>query len=195
MATRSLYSMFSVHHSLEEQTLNDDDIDEFRRAVSGAKPLKHEKRIAANRAKPKPRARFSKADEREVLNESLQDDIDTIEHGYGAALRYHRASVGRRTMRKLARGGYSVQDEIDLHGMTVDEAKQRLADFVDYSVMRGNLCVRIVHGKGLGSGDRGPVLKNAVNRWLRKWDSVLAFVSTRQVDGGTGAIYVLLQKV
>ncbi|NND47570.1 MAG: DNA mismatch repair protein MutS [Woeseiaceae bacterium] len=195
MATRSLYSMFSVHHSLEDLTLNDEDIDEFRRAISDAKPLKSEQRIPEMRPKPKPRARFSKADERKVLNESLQDDIDTIEHGYGAALRFHRASVGRRTMRKLARGGYSVQDEIDLHGMTVDEAKLRLADFIDYSVMRGNLCVRVVHGKGLGSGERGPVLKNAVNRWLRKWDSVLAFVSTRQVDGGTGAIYVLLQQV
>ena len=194
MATRSLYSMFSVHHSLKDQTVNDNDIDEFRRAISGAKPLKHEKRIAVNRPKPKPRAKFSKADEREVLQESLQDDIDTIEHGYGAALRFNRASVGRRTMRKLARGGYSVQDELDLHGMTVDEARQRLADFIDDSVQQGKLCVRIVHGKGLGSGDRGPVLKNAVNRWLRKWESVLAFVSTRQVDGGTGAIYVLLQK-
>ncbi len=97
-------------------------------------------------------------------------------------------------MRKLARGGYSVQAEIDLHGMTVAEARPRLTDFIEYSLIANKLCVRIVHGKGLGSGDRGPVLKNAVNRWLRKWDSVLAFVSTRQVDGGTGAIYVLLQK-
>lgn len=175
--------------------MTDNDIDEFRRAISGAKPLKSEDRVPDMKPKPKPRARFSKADEREVLNESLKDDVDTIEHGYGAALRFHRASVGRRTMRKLARGGYSVQAEIDLHGMTLAEAKPRLADFIEYSAMQGKLCVRIVHGKGHGSGDRGPVLKNAVNRWLRKWDTVLAFVSTRQVDGGTGAIYVLLQKV
>ena len=129
------------------------------------------------------------------MKESLEDEIDSVEHGSGAALRFQRPSVGRRTMRKLARGGYSVQAELDLHGMTTAEAKPRLADFIEYSVMQGNLCVRIVHGKGLGSGDRGPVLKNAVNRWLRNWDTVLAFVSTRQVDGGTGAIYVLLQKV
>ena len=82
-----------------------------------------------------------------------------------------------------------------LFGSTVAEAKQRLADFIEYSVISGNLCVRIVHGKGLGSGHRGPVLKNAINRWLRNWDSVLAFVSTRQVDGGTGAVYVLLQRL
>jgi DNA-nicking Smr family endonuclease len=188
--------MFSAHHSLEDPAVtdNDNDSDAFRRAFSDAKPLRVERRVPEIKPKPKPRARFSKADERKVLEESLQDDIDTLEHGYGAALRFHRASVGRRTMRKLARGGYSVQAEIDLHGMTLAEAKPRLTDFIDYNARQGNLCVRIVHGKGLGSGQRGPVLKNAVNRWLRKWESVLAFVSTRQVDGGTGAIYVLLQR-
>jgi DNA-nicking Smr family endonuclease len=194
MATRSLYSKITAHHSLEDQTVTDNDKDEFRRAIPDAKPLKSEDRVPEMKPKPKPRARFAKADEREALHESLRDDIDTIEHGYGAALRFQRASVGRRTMRKLSRGGYSVQDEIDLHGMTVAEARQRLVDFISYSASQGKLCVRVVHGKGLGSGDRGPVLKNSVNRWLRQWDTVLAFVSTPQVDGGTGAIYVLLQK-
>jgi DNA-nicking Smr family endonuclease len=171
------------------------DIDEFRRAVEGAKPLRHEPRAPEEKARPKPQARFTKADERNVLAESLEDDIDTIEHGYGAALRFQRQHVGRRTMRKLQRGGYSVQDEIDLHGMTLEEAKPALSDFINYSASQGKYCVRVVHGKGLGSGHRGPVLKNAVNRWLRKWDCVLAFASTRQVDGGTGAVYVLLQDV
>ncbi len=173
--------------------MSDQDSDDFRQAMRGTKPLEAETRVPAAKPKPKPRARFSRADEREVLVESLEDDIDTIEHGYGAALRFHRQHVGKRTMRKLQRGGYSVQAEIDLHGMTLEEAKPRLADFIEYSVSQGHYCVRVVHGKGLGSGDRGPVLKNAVNRWLRRWNSVLAFVSTRQVDGGTGAVYVLLQ--
>jgi DNA-nicking Smr family endonuclease len=175
--------------------VTDDDSNEFRRAVADARPLRTDERVSKDAPKPKPRARFTKADEARVLDESLQDDIDTIEHGYGAALRYARAGVGRRTLRKLARGGYSVQAELDLHGMTLAEAKPRLADFIDYSSTQGKLCVRIVHGKGHGSGHRGPVLKNAVNRWLRKWESVLAFVSTPQVDGGTGAVYVLLQRV
>jgi len=96
-------------------------------------------------------------------------------------------------MRKLARGNYAVQAEIDLHGMTVLEAKPRLAEFIEECARSGHRCVRVVHGKGLGSGQRGPVLKASVNRWLRRWDHVLAFVSTRQVDGGTGAVYVLLQ--
>lgn len=176
-------------------SVNEKDIDEFRRAMQGAKPLKAEERVPDVKPPLQPKARFSRADEKRVLAESLEDDIDTIEHGYGAALRFHRAHVGRRTMRKLQRGGYSVQAEIDLHGMTLEEAKPRLTDFINYSASQGKLCVRVVHGKGLGSGDRGPVLKNAVNRWLRKWDCVLAFVSTPQVHGGTGAVYVLLQRV
>lgn len=187
--------MFPVHHSLNDRNVTDDDKDAFRRAIAGTRPLKNKPRVPHAKPKPKPRARFSEADEKAALLASLEDDIDTIEHGYGAALHYHRPSVGRRTMRKLARGGYSVQAEIDLHGMTVAEARPRLADFIDYSASQGKLCVRVVHGKGLGSGHRGPVLKNAVNRWLRKWECVLAFVSTRQVDGGTGAVYVLLQRV
>jgi DNA-nicking Smr family endonuclease len=170
------------------------DIDDFRKAMQGTRRLESEARVPENKPKPKPRARFSKADEQSVLTESLEDDIDTIESGYGAALRFQRQHVGRRTMRKLQRGGFSVQAEIDLHGMTLEEAKPRLADFIEYSASQGKYCVRVVHGKGLGSGDRGPVLKNAVNRWLRKWDNVLAFASARQVDGGTGAVYVLLQR-
>ena len=97
-------------------------------------------------------------------------------------------------MRKLARGNFAVQGELDLHGMTVAEAKPALREFISESVYRGHSCVRVVHGKGLGSGERGPILKTKVNNWLRRWDEVLAFVSTRQVHGGTGAVYVLLEK-
>ncbi len=172
--------------------MSDDDTDLFRRAMSGAKPIKTEKRVAPASKRPKPKALFSRADEMAALRESLDADVDEIEAGSGEALRFHRQSVGRRTMRKLARGKYAVQAEIDLHGMTVEEARPRLADFIEYNARSGKTCVRVVHGKGLGSGQRGPVLKSSVNRWLRRWDYVLAFVSTRQVDGGTGAIYVLL---
>ncbi len=172
--------------------MSDDDTDLFRRAMSGAKPIKTEKRAAPGGKKPRPKALFSRADESDALRESLEGELDEIAAGSGEALRFHRQSVGRRTMRKLARGKYAVQAEIDLHGMTVDEARPRLADFIEYNARSGKTCVRVVHGKGLGSGQRGPVLKSSVNRWLRRWDCVLAFVSTRQVDGGTGAIYVLL---
>jgi DNA-nicking Smr family endonuclease len=192
IATREALNGVRDAHTIP--AVSEKDIDKFRQAMQGTKPLQAEERVPHAKPKPKPRARFAKADEREVLAESLEDDIDTIEHGYGGALRFSRQHVGQRTMRKLQRGGYSVQAEIDLHGMTLEEAKPALADFINYNASQGKLCVRVVHGKGLGSGDRGPVLKNAVNRWLRRWDAVLAFVSTRQVHGGTGAVYVLLQR-
>jgi DNA-nicking Smr family endonuclease len=173
--------------------MTDDDIELFRRAVSGARPLRIEVRAKPETKKPPPRARFTRADGEAVLVESLEADVDTMEADNADNLRFHRPSVGRRTMRKLARGNFAVQAEIDLHGMTVAEAKPRLAGFIEDCARSGKLCIRIVHGKGLGSGHRGPVLKRSVNRWLRQWQSVLAFVSARQVDGGTGALYVLLK--
>jgi DNA-nicking Smr family endonuclease len=174
--------------------VTDDERDLFRRALADAKPLRTTRRAAEVIRKPAPRARFSRADDASVLRESLEAHIDDTESHSGDSLRFHRPSVGKRTLRKLARGNFSVQDEIDLHGMTVAKAKPRLAEFIECCAREGRLCVRIVHGKGLGSGERGPVLKQKVNRWLRQWDTVLAFVSTRQVHGGTGALYVLLRQ-
>ena len=172
----------------------DDDLALFRQLMGDTRPLETDIRAPDYKPKPVPRARFRRRDEQAVLLESLEAEIDEIETGAGEALHFHRASVGRRTMRKLARGNYSVQAEIDLHGMTVAEAKVALREFVNESLFRGHTCIRVIHGKGRGSGDRGPVLKGKVNNWLRRWQEVLAFVSTRQVHGGTGAVYVLLRK-
>ena len=174
--------------------LSDDDAELFRRAVSGTKPIDGDERVELPRKKPLPGARFTREDESDALRESLESDIDEVESGSGEALRFHRDSVGRRTMRKLARGNFAVQAEIDLHGMTVAEAKPRLSEFIQQAAMSGKTCVRVVHGKGLGSGHAGPVIKPNVARWLRQWEHVLAYVSARQIDGGTGALYVLLRK-
>lgn len=161
--------------------------------MSDTKPLKTQERAPESSRKPKPKARFARADEQAALQESLDVDIDDVEESSGESLRFKRASVGRTTMRMLTRGSYAIQAEIDLHGMTLAEAKPRLENFVQHCASNNKLCIRIVHGKGLGSGERGPVLKKAVNRWLRNWETVLAFVSARQIDGGTGAVYVLLR--
>ena len=173
---------------------NDDD-NLFQRLMSDAKPLKTEQRIPTATKKPKPKARFTRADESAALAESLDVDIDDLEESSGEALRFKRATVGRTTMRMLTRGSYAIQAEIDLHGMTLAEAKPRLEKFVHRCAGNNKLCIRIVHGKGLGSGLRGPVLKKGVDRWLRRWDAVLAFSSARQADGGTGAVYVLLKEL
>jgi len=185
---------YPIPMSKNDDNKPDNDSGLFRRVMGDAKPLRQDSRAPDFKAKPKPRARFFRDDEKAALNETLHGDIEEIETGAGESLRFNRPSVGRQTMRKLARGNFSVQDEIDLHGLTVPEAKGALREFVSESCYRGHACVRVIHGKGLGSGDRGPILKARVNNWLRRWDEVLAFVSTRQAHGGTGAVYVLLRK-
>jgi DNA-nicking Smr family endonuclease len=173
--------------------VSDDDQEIFRRAMRDARPLASEPRVPKRRPRPKPQAGLRRADDEAGLGESLRFDADHLTELSGEALSFKRPFVSRRTLRRLARGSYAVQGEIDLHGMTVAEAKSYLAEFLTLAVARSWRCVRVVHGKGLGSGPRGAVLKPNVDRWLRHRDSVLAFVSTRQVHGGTGAVYVLLR--
>lgn len=170
-----------------------DDSGLFRRLMGEAKPLKSDL-VPPLRPKRPAVARFSRQDERQVMQESLAADLEQVESQNGDALRFQRPSVGRRTMRRLARGGFSIQAETDLHGMTTAEARGALSEFIDDCRARGYTCVRVVHGKGRRSGQRGPVLKRKVDHWLRQWDGILAFVSARQADGGTGAVYVLLTR-
>jgi DNA-nicking Smr family endonuclease len=168
-----------------------DDSGIFRRLMADTRPLKQEPRAMTPR-RAKARAHSRRRDERDVLRESLSPAPLAAEIMSGEGLRFQRPVVSRRTFRKLARGGFSVQDELDLHGMTAAEASVALRQFVNDCCLRGFSCIRVVHGKGLGSGTRGPILKRKVDSLLRGWDQVLAFVSARQVDGGTGATYVLL---
>ncbi|HZD53187.1 MAG TPA: Smr/MutS family protein, partial [Woeseiaceae bacterium] len=153
-----------------------DDRELFRRIVTGAKPLASDV-VPPPRRKPPARARFTRSDEWQVLRESLATAPERIEADNGDGLGYRHPSIGRKTMRRLSRGGFSVQSEIDLHGMTITEARAALAAFLAECRLRGLTCVRIVHGKGRRSGERGPVLKRKVDVWLRQWDGVLAFVS------------------
>ena len=97
-------------------------------------------------------------------------------------------------LKKLRAGRYAVQSEIDLHGLTVAEAKSELGAFLSEAQQRRHLCVRVIHGKGLRNADGPPRLKPAVNQWLQRNRQVLAFCSARVQDGGTGAVYVLLKR-
>lgn len=172
--------------------MDDDESALFRKAMADARPLQRDLVEPVRRPVP-AKARFTRRDERDVLDESLSPSRVETEFGSGDTLSFCRGEVGRRTFRKLGRGRFSVQAELDLHGMTVREAREALARFVDAALFRGHRCVRIIHGKGRGSGMAGPVLKGKVDAWLRRWDAVLAFVSAQPVDGGSGAIYVLLK--
>jgi DNA-nicking Smr family endonuclease len=127
-----------------------------------------------------------------VLAESLVLDAADLEIETGDELAWRRPGVSESTFRRLRKGQIARLAELDLHGMTQAEARLALIEFLAESRGLGLLCVRIVHGKGRGSGDRGPVLKAAVNRWLRRTGTVRAFCSARRPDGGTGAVYVLL---
>lgn len=168
----------------------------FREAVRDVKPLEPAAQAAdpplQRRRRPRPAARFSRADRLAVLEESLRDDFIDPALASGEELVFQREGIQAAVLRKLRRGDYRVQGEVDLHGLTVAEAKQALREFLGEALLRHWRCVRIVHGKGLRSGHRGPVLKGMVATMLRKVGPVLAYVSARQVDGGTGAVYVLL---
>jgi DNA-nicking Smr family endonuclease len=163
----------------------------FRKTVGEVKPLVHDGHVAIPRRAP-ARARFARQDRLAVLEESLYGDAGDPLVAAGDELVFRQPGVQASVLRKLRRGQYRVQAEIDLHGLTVAEAKQELRRFLTEALKRESTCIRIVHGKGLRSGHRGPVLKNTVNSILKRTGAVVAFVSARQVDGGTGALYVLL---
>ncbi len=170
------------------------EVELFRDAVRDVKPLPPRVRARAPAAgpKPPPRARFTAADRAMVLVESLEGSGPGEISDTGDEISFRRPGVQDGVMRKLKRGEYRVEDVCDLHGLRVNEARQALREFLADALARRLRCVRIIHGKGMGSGPRGPVLKNAVNLILRKTAPVVAFTSARRVDGGTGAINVLL---
>lgn len=172
--------------------MNDDDEKElFRAAVRDVRPLR-QSRPAPQQPKLPPRARLRRADDARVLAESLDLDAAELEVETGEDLVYRRQGVPQAVMRRLRGGLYARREELDLHGMNRAEARLAILGFLAEAGRRGLRCVRIVHGKGRGSGERGPVLKAAVNRWLRQHEAVAAFCSARRPDGGTGALYVLL---
>ena len=167
-------------------TDDNDDSDFFRRQMRDVRPLKTD-RAPIERPRPRAEARFTRADNKAVLSKSLTTNPDEQHEST-----YSRPEVSRPVMRKLRRGRYSIGDELDLHGLTAVAARTALDSFLAEAVKRGHSCVRIIHGKGKGSGHGGPVLKPRVARWLRQRDVVLAYTTARPVDGGSGALYVLL---
>ncbi|HAF02170.1 MAG TPA: DNA mismatch repair protein MutS [Methylophilaceae bacterium] len=170
-----------------------DDSGLFQEAVKGARP------IQVNRAqpqikKPRPIPRQLIRDERQALRDSLSDDyIPAHELESGEELLYLREGQSPMVLSKLRRGHWVVQAQIDLHGLISDEARQYVTDFIADCKKRGIRCVRIVHGKGLGSKNREPVLKHKLRSWLMQKDEVIAYAQAKPSDGGSGAVLVLLK--
>ncbi len=170
------------------------EADVFRQAVGDVKPLPPQNRAAVAGAPPSPVAHQRQADDREALRASMSDEFDvTTLLDVDAELSYTRPGVGSDVVRKLRKGHWVIQDEFDLHGMRRDEARQALADFLREVTRRGLRCIRIVHGKGLGSVNKEPVLKGMVHKWLVQKEEVIAFCQAKAVDGGSGAVIVLLK--
>jgi DNA-nicking Smr family endonuclease len=166
----------------------------FRRAVADAVPLPPSGRAEVARPRPKPVAHQRRADERQVLIDALSDPWDwDAAVSTGEELVFSRPGVPTAALRKLRRGGWVIKGELDLHGHTGDEARVALAAFLNRCMLEDRRCVRIIHGKGHGSKNRLPVLKNKVRHWLMQREDVLAFCQARTVDGGAGAVIVLLK--
>lgn len=173
--------------------ITEEDMALFRDAVGDVTPIKKQP-VVHKTKKPVARPIQKEVDEQSVLQELVDGEFDTHDLEMGDELIFIRPGIQKQTLRKLRRGQYPIEAELDLHGMTVVIAQTALTDFLQRCHQTGRRCVRIIHGKGLGSKDKKPVIKNKLNNWLQKRDDVLAYCSARQVDGGTGAIYLLLKK-
>ena len=166
----------------------------FRASVSDVVPLTSPARIEHERPLPQSVPVRRVRDEREALTESLSDQATWgAGMGTGEDLSHARNGVGAQTLRKLRRGHWVTQDELDLHGLTADAARSALMEFLNRSVRRGLRCLRIIHGKGLGSKNHEPVLKRKLAGWLMQREEILAFCQARRADGGSGAVVVLLR--
>jgi DNA-nicking Smr family endonuclease len=165
----------------------------FRDAVQDVTPLPKSDRAEIQKARPAPIARQRELDEARALASSLSDDIDIeLLLQTDETLSWKRDELSHQVIPKLRRGHWSVKAQLDLHGKRVDEARDALVAFLTDAIKREIRCVRIVHGKGLGSVNKEPVLKNKVLRWLVQREEVLAFCQARPNDGGSGALIVLL---
>jgi len=165
----------------------------FTRAVGAVKPLAHAPRVSLSGEPAKPLALQQKRDDDNVMRESLSDDFDVATLlDTDDELSYRRSGIGTDVTQKLRKGHWSLQGQIDLHGLRSDEAREALGQFIRDAYKRGWRCVRVVHGKGLGSPGKTPVLKSKVQRWLVQKNEVLAFVQAKGSEGGAGALVVLL---
>lgn len=171
-----------------------EEADIFRNSIGQVAPLRNNQKATILPQPPLPIARQHIADEQAALMESLSDEftfdtlLDTDEN-----LSFTRPGVGSDVLSKLRRGHWVIQNQLDLHGLRRDEAREALGEFLRQARRRGQRCVRIIHGKGLGSVNKEPVLKQKVRNWLAQKDEVIAFCQAQPADGGSGALVVLLQ--
>jgi DNA-nicking Smr family endonuclease len=168
--------------------------DLFQRAAGKVQRLPQHGRVHHPPEPVAPIPAQRQLDDQRVLKEAISDEFDAstlLE--VDDAMSFRRPGIGIDVARKLRRGHWSIQAEIDLHGLRSDDARETLAAFLREAVRQGLRCVRVVHGKGLGSPGKTPVLKGKVHSWLVQKNEVLSFVQARADEGGAGAVVVLLK--
>ena len=166
----------------------------FQRAAGAVQRMPQHGRVHHVPEPPAPIPAQRQLDDQRVLHESISDEFDAstlLE--VDDAMSFRRPGIGIDVARKLRRGHWSIQSELDLHGLRREDAREALSEFLRDAVNRGVRCVRVVHGKGLGSPGKTPVLKGKVHSWLVQKNEVLAFVQARADEGGAGAVVVLLK--
>ena len=165
----------------------------FTRAIGKVAPLPANNKAHLPSPPREPVATQLKKDEAQVIQDSLSDEFDVSTLlDTDDALSFRRPTVGPEVTRKLRKGDWAIQREIDLHGLRSDEARLALTTFIRDAHKHGIRCVRVVHGKGLGSPGKTPVLKSKVHSWLVQKNQVMAFVQAKPAEGGAGALVVLL---
>jgi DNA-nicking Smr family endonuclease len=209
MKAKSLQDLQAIQHKLAEQQRlaaeqeaarllaqrkADAERNLFVRAAGAVQPLRHPPRVHLEKDQPLPIAVQQQLDEQRVLAESLSDEFDASTLlDVDDALSFRRPGVGLDVTRRLRKGHWSIQRELDLHGLRREDAREALSAFIREAHRQGIRCVRVVHGKGLGSPGKTPVLKGKVQSWLVQKKEVLAFVQARGDEGGAGALVVLLK--
>lgn len=182
--------------TIKSNKISDEERNSFLEEVADVRPLKSEKRVEKIKIKPSPKPKFSQREhESEQTNTDtmLSDPVDLRDAAVDDVLSFARAGIQQKVQKKLRRGELPIEEELDLHGYTVNEAKIAIQDFL-YECKRQHIrYIRIIHGKGYRSDQKIPVLKTHVAYWLPQINDVLAFSSALPKDGGTGALYILLK--
>ncbi|MEN8261151.1 MAG: Smr/MutS family protein [Pseudomonadota bacterium] len=168
-----------------------EDRELFRQTVGTVSPVVSNRLHLRSQKKPKPMPNPRQI-EFEARPRGGSDDL--AELSVTDSLSYVTPALQKNILKKMRRGFFDIEAELDLHGFTEREARRQLLCFIHLCVLDGLRCVHIIHGKGYRSLQRNPLLKNKVNLWLRQHDDILAFCSAKPADGGTGAIYALLRK-
>ncbi len=169
------------------------DRDLFRSSIGPVDKIEHDG-VVFDPPKPLPVPKQSHMNERHVAEEITNSSHDNFDIERNDELLYKKAGVQQQTLRKLRRGKIAIEMELDLHGMTIETAQKALTQFLTDCRSMNRRCVRIIHGKGHGSDNNKPILKNKLNQWLQQHNDIMAFCSALPNDGGTGAVYVLIKR-